>query len=118
MTKRPFGLALTELLGGPEDEPAAPAKAPGPERPAPAAAQAQEREPSQGERNLGIVPLTIHVSPADRRRLRMLSIETGISVQQLGISAWSMLLESRGLKPMEPTKASVPDGRRKRKAGE
>ena len=69
------------------------------------------------ERRLDIVPLTIHVAPEDRRRLRQLSLDAGMSMQQLGIVAWSLLLESRGLPPMKPTKANVPDGRRRKANG-
>lgn len=74
-------------------------------------------EASELERQAGVVPLTIHVTPEDRRRIRHLVAETGISAQQLGLAAWSLLLASRGLPPMAPTKANVPDGRRKKTTG-
>lgn len=69
------------------------------------------------ERALPIVPLTIHVDREDRKRLRRLSIDADMSLQQLGISAWNLLLESRGLPPLKPAKANVPDGRRRRPNG-
>lgn len=62
-----------------------------------------------------IVPVNIFVTPADRRRLRQLSLDTGLSVQRLGHEAWNLLLEARGLAPLESVAANVPSGRLKRR---
>jgi hypothetical protein len=61
-----------------------------------------------------IVPVNILVTPRDRKRLRQLSLDTGLSVQKLGHEAWNRLLESRGLEPLEPVTANVPSGRARR----
>jgi hypothetical protein len=58
-----------------------------------------------------IVPLNILVTPRDRKRLRQLSLDTGLSLQKLGHEAWNKLLESRGLEPLEAVTANVPSGR-------
>jgi hypothetical protein len=58
-----------------------------------------------------IVPINILVTPRDRKRLRQLSLDTGLSLQKLGHEAWNRLLEARGLPPLEPVSASVPSGR-------
>lgn len=91
-------------------EPAAPPSTePAPAAPPEPASAAQRTV----ERPLDIVPVTIQVTPEDRKRLRQLALDSGRSLQSLGIEAWSLLLESRGLSPLAPTKANVPDGRRK-----
>jgi hypothetical protein len=61
-----------------------------------------------------IVPINILVTPRDRKRLRQLSLDTGLSLQKLGHEAWNKLLESRGLEPLEPVTANVPSGRVRR----
>ena len=61
-----------------------------------------------------IVPVNIIVTPRDRKRLRQLSLDTGLSLQKLGHQAWNKLLESRGLEPLEPVTANVPSGRVRR----
>jgi hypothetical protein len=61
-----------------------------------------------------IVPVNILVTPRDRKRLRQLSLDTGLSLQKLGHEAWNKLLESRGLEPLEPVTANVPSGRVRR----
>lgn len=61
-----------------------------------------------------IVPVNILVTPRDRKRLRQLSLDTGLSLQKLGHEAWNKLLESRGLEPLEPVTANVPSGRLRR----
>lgn len=61
-----------------------------------------------------IVPLNILVTPRDRKRLRQLSLDTGLSLQKLGHEAWNKLLESRGLEPLEPVTANIPSGRVRR----
>jgi hypothetical protein len=62
-----------------------------------------------------IVPVNVLVTPADRKRLRQLSLDTGLSVQRLGHEAWNLLLEARGLAPLDPVAANVPSGRLKRR---
>lgn len=59
-----------------------------------------------------IVPLTIQVAPEDRHRVKQLSLDTGMSIQQMGHEAWNDYLAKRGLAPMEWVTASVPSGRR------
>jgi hypothetical protein len=61
-----------------------------------------------------IVPINILVTPRDRKRLRQLSLDTGLSLQKLGHEAWNKLLESRGLEPLEPVTANIPSGRVRR----
>ena len=61
-----------------------------------------------------IVPVNILITPRDRKRLRQLSLDTGLSLQKLGHEAWNKLLESRGLEPLEPVTANVPSGRVRR----
>ncbi len=61
-----------------------------------------------------IVPVNILVTPADRKRLRQLSLDSGLSMQRLGHEAWNMLLRARGLEPLEPVSANVPSGRLRR----
>jgi len=99
-TKR--GRSLADIV---EDiEPAAPAAAPETSR-------AGEAEPTAD-----IVPLNIMVTPDDRRRLKQLSLDTGLSLQKLGHQAWNLLLENRGLPPLESVPASVPSGRVRRRS--
>ena len=57
-----------------------------------------------------IVPINFLVTPADRKRLRQLSLDTGLSLQKLGHEAWNALLRERGLPPLEPVTANVPSG--------
>src|SRR5512147_3324567 len=61
-----------------------------------------------------IVPVNILVTPRDRKRLRQLSLDTGLSLQKLGHEAWNKLIESRGLEPLEPVTANIPSGRARR----
>jgi hypothetical protein len=61
-----------------------------------------------------VVPVNILVDPADRKRLRQLSLDTGLSLQRLGHEAWNRLLEARGLPPPRPVAANVPSGRRRK----
>jgi hypothetical protein len=60
-----------------------------------------------------IVPINILVTPEDRRRLRQLSLDTGLSLQKLGHEAWNAMLRSRGLEPLASVSANVPSGRLK-----
>lgn len=71
--------------------------------------------PSPATPQQAIVPVNVMVTPADRKRLRQLSLDAGISVQRLGHEAWNLLLASRGLPPLEPVAANVPSGRLKRR---
>ena len=43
-----------------------------------------------------IVPVNILVTPRDRKRLRQLSLDTGLSLQKLGHEAWNKLLGAIG----------------------
>lgn len=61
-----------------------------------------------------VVPVNILVTPADRKRLRQLSLDAELSLQKLGHEAWNLLLASRGLSPLEAVSANVPSGRRRR----
>ncbi len=61
-----------------------------------------------------IVPVSVLVSPKDRKRLRQLSLDTGLSIQKLGHEAFNRMLEARGLPPLEAVSANVPSGRSKR----
>jgi len=61
-----------------------------------------------------IVPINFLVTPADRKRLRQLSLDSGLSLQKLGHEAWNALLRERGLAPLEPVTANVPSGRSRR----
>jgi hypothetical protein len=61
-----------------------------------------------------VVPVNILVTPADRKRLRQLSLDTDMSLQKLGHEAWNLLLASRGLPPLEAVSANVPSGRKRR----
>ena len=120
MAKRSARISLSQLVDGPEASPA-PAE---PERIEPAAAPASSaepeivdalaRSPSKLEQVAGVVPFVIHISPEDKRRLRILAAETGLKFQDIGIEGISMFLRARGLPGLERVKASVPDGRKKR----
>lgn len=98
------GRSLASVMGTLDDE----AGAAAPAAPAPASA---------APKAAGIVAINMLVSPADRHRIRQLSLDTGLSVQKLGHEAWNLLLRSRGLDPLEPTTANVPSGGRRRGEG-
>ncbi len=61
-----------------------------------------------------IVPVNILVTPEDRKRLRQLSLDSGLSLQKLGHEAWNRLLAARGLEPLKAVAANVPSGRSRR----
>jgi hypothetical protein len=112
------GRSLAEVMAPIEDEggmahpPAAPAAAPGAgagSRPAPEAASGTLR--GGGTDGQAVVPVNVLVAPEDRRRLRQLSLDAGLSLQKLGHEAWNLLLQKRGLPPLKPVSASVPSGR-------
>lgn len=106
MTGRRAGRALADVMGDLDDEPAAEPTGPAP----PAVAV-----PRAGEGGApAIVPVNVLVTPHDRKRLRQLSLDTGLSLQKLGHEAWNRLLEARGLEPLEAVAANVPSGRSRR----
>lgn len=96
----PRGRSLMDVMGSiePETPPTEPMAAPAANK-APAAA---------------VVPVNVLVTPADRRRLRQLSLDTDMSLQKLGHEAWNLLLASRGLPPLEVVSANVPSGRKRK----
>jgi hypothetical protein len=100
-TKR--GRSLADVVAGIDDEP----------RAEPASATVVVPLPAAPPQS--IVPVNVLITPADRKRLRQLSLDTGLSVQRLGHEAWNLLLEARGLPPLEPVAANVPSGRLKRR---
>ncbi len=59
------------------------------------------------------VGILLYVTAEDHERIRNLSFHSRTSLQQLGIEAWSMLLESKGLDPLTKTTATGPGNRRK-----
>lgn len=61
-----------------------------------------------------IVPVNMLVTPADRKRLKQLSVDADLSIQKMGHEAWNMWLEARGLPPLESVTANVPSGRYRR----
>lgn len=88
------GRDLAAILGSLDDDPI-PAAAPEPEPRA------------------RIVPINTLITPADRHRLKQLSLDTGLSLQKMGHEAWNAWLEARGLAPLEPVTANVPSGLRR-----
>jgi hypothetical protein len=98
----PRGRSLMDVMGSiePETPASEPAVAPATASKATAAA--------------AVVPVNVLVTPADRKRLRQLSLDTDMSLQKLGHEAWNMLLASRGLPPLETVSANVPSGRKRR----
>ena len=105
MSKRP-GRALADVMGELDEEIAVPeidSALPASTKPAPNEAPAAS-----------IVPINILVTPRDRKRLRQLSLDSGLSLQKLGHEAWNRLLETRGLERLEPVTANVPSGRSRR----
>lgn len=60
-----------------------------------------------------IVPITILVTPEDRKRLRQLSLDSETSLQKLGHEAWNRYLQWKGLDPLTPVTANVPSGLRR-----
>ena len=103
MSSKRTGRALADVMGELDEEPAgAPI--------ATATADPSVRESASP----AIVPINVQVTPRDRKRLRQLSLDTGLSLQKLGHEAWNRLLEARGLEPLEAVAASVPSGRSRR----
>ena len=104
MSSKRTGRALADVMGELNEEPAA----------APIAVATANAAPVRDAASPAIVPINVQVTPRDRRRLRQLSLDTGLSLQKLGHEAWNRLLEARGLEPLETVAASVPSGRSRR----
>ncbi|WP_407061746.1 ribbon-helix-helix domain-containing protein [Aureimonas sp. SK2] len=98
------GRTLADMIGGlDEDLDTSPPASPPPVNSVSASASAAK-----------IVPISVLVSPEDRKRLRQLSLDTGLSIQKLGHEAFNKMLEARGLPPLEAVSANVPSGRSRR----
>lgn len=104
MSNKRAGRALADVMGDLDDEPAASART----APEPTPARAGEGAAP------AIVPVNVLITPGDRKRLRQLSLDTGLSLQKLGHEAWNLLLEARGLEPLKAAAANVPSGRARR----
>lgn len=108
MSSKRTGRALADVMGELDEEPgAAPTPAAAEDAPAPIARDSAGAGPA-------IVPINVLVTPRDRKRLRQLSLDSGLSLQKLGHEAWNRLLEARGLEPLEAVAANVPSGRARR----
>jgi len=105
MSKRP-GRALADVMGELDEETVSP--------PIDTAAPAFVDAASNPIPGASIVPINILVTPRDRKRLRQLSLDSGLSLQKLGHEAWNRLLETRGLERLEAVTANVPSGRSRR----
>lgn len=103
MSSKRVGRALADVMGELNEEPIAsiPADVP------PMDGEGQVSAPA-------IVPVNVLITPRDRKRLRQLSLDSGLSLQKLGHEAWNRLLEARGLEALEPVAANVPSGRSRR----
>ena len=104
MSSKRTGRALADVMGELDEEQAAP----------PIAAVAEDTTSVRDSTAPAIVPINVLVTPRDRKRLRQLSLDTGLSLQKLGHEAWNRLLEARGLEPLEAVAANVPSGRTRR----
>jgi len=104
MSSKRTGRALADVMGGLDEDPVTPPIAVAPSD----LAIAPESTPPS------IVPVNVLITPRDRKRLRQLSLDTGLSLQKLGHEAWNRLLEARGLEPLEAVAANVPSGRARR----
>lgn len=104
MSSRRAGRALADVMGELEEEAA----------PTPVAVTAEAPPAVKDKAGPAIVPINVLVTPRDRKRLRQLSLDTGLSLQKLGHEAWNRLLEARGLEPLEAVAANVPSGRARR----
>lgn len=101
MSSRPRpGRSLGEVMGSIEPE-------------APIAAEPVITQVAERIAAPAVVPVNVLVTPADRKRLRQLSLDADLSLQKLGHEAWNLLLASRGLSPLEAVSANVPSGRKK-----
>ena len=104
MSSKRTGRALADVMGELDEEPAA----------SPITAATADAAPVRNSASPAIVPVNVQVTTRDRKRLRQLSLDTGLSLQKLGHEAWNRLLEARGLEPLEAVAASVPSGRSRR----
>lgn len=104
MSSKRTGRALADVMGELDEKPAA----------ASIVAATTDPAPVRESATPAIVPINVQVTPRDRKRLRQLSLDTGLSLQKLGHEAWNRLLEARGLEPLEAVAASVPSGRSRR----
>ncbi len=104
MSSKRTGRALADVMGELDEEPAA----------TPIAATTADAALVRDSASPAIVPVNVQVTPRDRKRLRQLSLDSGLSLQKLGHEAWNRLLEARGLEPLEAVAASVPSGRSRR----
>ncbi|MBB6229338.1 hypothetical protein FHS79_003539 [Polymorphobacter multimanifer] len=103
MSSKRTGRALADVMGELDEEPTV----------TPTAA-AVDISVAKESGTPAIVPINVQVTPRDRKRLRQLSLDSGLSLQKLGHEAWNRLLEARGLEPLEAVAASVPSGRSRR----
>ncbi|MFD1788568.1 hypothetical protein ACFSC3_13435 [Sphingomonas floccifaciens] len=103
MSSKRTGRALADVMGELDEEPTA--------APIPATEGVPAVRDSAAPT---IVPINVLVTPRDRKRLRQLSLDSGLSLQKLGHEAWNRLLEARGLEPLEAVAANVPSGRARR----
>lgn len=106
MSSKRAGRALADVMGELDEEPAAASIA--------AATSPESTVAGEGATAPAIVPVNVLVTPRDRKRLRQLSLDSGLSLQKLGHEAWNRLLEARGLEPLEAVAANVPSGRNRR----
>ena len=104
MSSKRTGRALADVMSELDEEPAA----------SPITAATADAAPVRNSASPAIVPVNVQVTPRDRKRLRQLSLDTGLSLQKLVHEAWNRLLEARGLEPLEAVAASVPSGRSRR----
>lgn len=103
MSSKRTGRALADVMGELDEEPAPPI-----------AAATEDVPAARDSAAPAIVPINVLVTPRDRKRLRQLSLDSGLSLQKLGHEAWNRLLEARGLEPLEAVAANVPSGRARR----
>jgi hypothetical protein len=99
------GRTLAEVMGSLDEETDAPVSS----------SEEASAVPPSTQPSPAIVPINTMVTPRDRKRLRQLSLDTGLSLQKLGHEAWNSLLKARGLEPLEPVSANVPSGRLRRR---
>lgn len=104
MSSKRTGRALADVMGELDEEPAA----------SPSAVTTGDASADREGGTPAIVPINVLVTPRDRKRLRQLSLDSGLSLQKLGHEAWNRLLEARGLEPLEAVAANVPSGRSRR----
>lgn len=104
MSSKRSGRALADVMGGLDEDSVA----------APSTLAAIEPAATRDDAAPAIVPVNVLITPRDRKRLRQLSLDTGLSLQKLGHEAWNRLLEARGLEPLELVAANVPSGRTRR----